>query len=242
MPEKSIVIIGAGLAGMSCGCFGQMNSYSTRIFEHRSTAGGVVAAWKRGDYLIDGGIHFLMSWKPGNPVHDLYEQLGVFDSNRIIEMKTYLNFVDQAGGRSLKVTNDFDRLSSDLKAISSIDSIIIDELINAAKNMRGMDISSGMADPPELIGLLGSLKQTWKMRSFLKFAMGKFGKSVSEYAAKFSDPWIREILNNLFLPEVPVWFALWLLASLAERPAWDAGRRVARVSERSRKAVSRSRR
>jgi phytoene dehydrogenase-like protein len=183
MSDKSVIIIGAGLAGLSAGCFGRMNGCATRIFEHRSVPGGVAAAWTRGDYLIDGGIHFLMSWKPGNPVHDLYRTLGVFDSNRVIEMKTYMSFVDQKGNSPLQVTNDLDRLASDLKSISPADSVHIDEFINAAKAMRGFDMGASMADPPELAGLWGSLKQTWQMRSLIKFVTGKFGKSVAEYTS-----------------------------------------------------------
>ena len=33
MEEKSIIIIGAGIAGLSAGCYGQMNGYRTQIFE-----------------------------------------------------------------------------------------------------------------------------------------------------------------------------------------------------------------
>ena len=33
MEEKSIIIIGAGMAGLSAGCYAQMNGYKTRIFE-----------------------------------------------------------------------------------------------------------------------------------------------------------------------------------------------------------------
>ncbi len=42
---KSIIIIGAGLAGLSTGCYSQMNGYLTHIFEHHTTPGGVAACW-----------------------------------------------------------------------------------------------------------------------------------------------------------------------------------------------------
>jgi thioredoxin reductase len=41
MPDRSI-IIGAGLAGLSTGCYARMNGYSSRIFEHHSVPGGGV--------------------------------------------------------------------------------------------------------------------------------------------------------------------------------------------------------
>jgi len=70
--DKSVVvIIGAGLAGLAAGVYAQMNGYRSHIFEHHSRPGGVAAAWRRGDYLIDGGIHFLMGHRPGQPLYDL---------------------------------------------------------------------------------------------------------------------------------------------------------------------------
>jgi len=56
MVEKSIIIIGAGLAGLSAGCYGQMNGYRTQIFEMHTTPGGLCTSWKRKGYTFDGCI------------------------------------------------------------------------------------------------------------------------------------------------------------------------------------------
>src|SRR4030042_7097478 len=32
-----------------------------------------------------------------------------------------------------------------------------------------------------------------------------------------NDPWLREVIRNLFLPEAPVWFILMLLGMLTDR-------------------------
>jgi phytoene dehydrogenase-like protein len=39
--DKSIIIIGAGIAGLSTGCYCQMNGYNTQIFEMHTIPGGV---------------------------------------------------------------------------------------------------------------------------------------------------------------------------------------------------------
>ena len=52
MTEKSIIIIGTGIAGLSVGCYGQMNGYRTQIFEMHSKAGGLCTGWKRRGYTI----------------------------------------------------------------------------------------------------------------------------------------------------------------------------------------------
>jgi thioredoxin reductase len=38
--NKPIIIIGAGMGGLSAGCYGQMNGYNTQIFEMHTLPGG----------------------------------------------------------------------------------------------------------------------------------------------------------------------------------------------------------
>jgi phytoene desaturase len=217
MARKSIIIIGAGLAGLSTGCYAQMNDYRCRIFEHHTTPGGVAAWWKRKGYLIDGGIHFLMSHKPGQAAYELYRQLGTAQVNRFPDMTTYGSLIDEASGRRVTVTQDLDRLANELKAFSPADARAIDVLIGGARAMRGSDLSEmGMSKPPELMAPLDHLKEVWEMRGMFKYMIGKYSKPVADYVQGLHDPWLRECIKNLFLPEVPVWFILMVLALIAD--------------------------
>jgi phytoene dehydrogenase-like protein len=45
---RSVLIIGAGVSGLSVGCYLQMNGFDTEIFEMHDRPGGVCTAWKRG--------------------------------------------------------------------------------------------------------------------------------------------------------------------------------------------------
>jgi phytoene dehydrogenase-like protein len=216
MAEKSIIIIGAGLAGLSTGCYAQMNGYQTHIFEHHTKPGGVAAAWKRQGYLIDGGIHFLMGHRPGQSTYELYHELGTAQANRVLDLITYGRFIDEASGRSVEFTQDLDRLAGDLKAFSPADARTIYDLIAGARAMQGSDMFDMMVKPPELMGHLNQLKQMWGMRRSFKYFTGKYAKPVADYVQAVHDPLLRQIIENLFLPEVPVWFVLMLLALLAD--------------------------
>jgi phytoene desaturase len=217
MAEKSMIIIGAGLAGLSTGCYAQMNGYRSHIFEHHTAPGGVAACWKRQGYTIDGGIHFIMSHKPGTALHERYRELGTAQANRFLDLTTYGRFIDEASGRSVKVTQDLDRLARDLKAFSPADARLIDELIAGARAMQGLDMSEmGMSKPPELMSPLDQLKEMWGMRRVFKYFTGKYARSVADYARDVHDPWLREFIKNLFLPEVPVWFIFMILGLLAD--------------------------
>jgi phytoene desaturase len=217
MSEKSIIIIGAGLAGLSTGCYAQMNGYSSRIFEHHSAPGGVVAAWRRKDYLIDGGIHFLMGHKPGQPVYDLYRELGATEGSRFLDMMSYARYVDEITDRSVNVTPDLDRLAADLKSWSPADAPTIDDLIAGARAMRRSGMSGlDMAKPAEMMGFLDKVKQFWGMRGIMKYFGGKYAKPIAEYAQAVHDPGLRRVIENLFLPDVPVWFICMILGLLAD--------------------------
>jgi phytoene desaturase len=215
--QKAIIIVGAGLAGLSTGCYAQMNGYQSHIFEHHSKPGGVAAAWKRRDYLIDGGIHFVMGHKPGAKLHELYCQLGIVPANRFADLTTYGRFVDEASGCSVEVSRDLDRLAADLKALWPADARIADDLIAGARAMQGLDMSEvGLSRPPELLGRLDQLKEMWAMRRLVKYLVGKYGRPLAEYARAAHDPVFRAFLENLFMPEVPAYFVLMLLGLLAD--------------------------
>jgi phytoene desaturase len=217
MAEKTVIVVGAGLAGLSAGCYAQMNGYRTHIFEQHTTPGGVAACWKREDYLIDGGIHFIMNCKPGSDVYGMYRELGAAQANRFVEMSTYARFIDEATGRSVEVTSDLELLAASLKELSPPDTNLVDELMRAARGTRATDMGAmGMGDPPDLMGPLDWLTQLWAMRRFLTYFVGKYRRPITDYAKGVHDSWLRFVLENLFLPEVPVWFLFMLLGLLRD--------------------------
>ena len=60
MSDKSVIIIGGGIAGLSVGCYAQMNGYRTQIFEMHNRPGGLCTSWQRKGYNIHSGIHLLV--------------------------------------------------------------------------------------------------------------------------------------------------------------------------------------
>jgi phytoene dehydrogenase-like protein len=212
-PQRRVIIIGAGIAGLSAGCFAQMNGYSSRIFEHHSKAGGVAAAWRRGKYLVDGGIHFIM-----DPGSEIYREVGTCSPDSLAPMHDYGRFTDETTGKSVTATSDLALLRSELKRLSPDDGRLIDTLLDAAAQLRGLDMGMmSLSRPPELAGALDNLKMVWKMRALLKFMTGKYARTMDEFAGGARDPFLRDCLRNLFLPEVPVWFIVMVLALLADQ-------------------------
>jgi len=217
MPDKTVLIIGAGLAGLSAGIHAQRNGYQAHILERHSQPGGLAAWWRRGDYLIDGGIHFLMGHRPDSPLYPLYREVGALPGEGTVDMTAYGRFIHEPTGRVVDVAGDLDRLARDLKTLAPEDARIVDELMAGVRALRGPGMwSVGFGDPPELAKPLDSLKTLWALRKAGRYFIGKFNRPVAEYTPAVRSPVLRAFLETLFMPEVPVWFVFMLLALLAD--------------------------
>lgn len=210
--QSSMIIIGAGLAGLSAGCYGQMNGFQTHIFEHHTVPGGLCTAWKRKGYTMDGCIHWLMSCKPGSSFREMYDELGAFQHNRLMEISEYGRCLDEETGQSLLFTADMEKLRSDMKTMSPADSQVIDQFVDASLRLRGFD--TGIPDPVELMNAWGGMQMFWRMRGMLK-SLIHFNMPVEDYARRFRDPFLRMCITNLFLPDMPAYFLFLIMGQLA---------------------------
>jgi phytoene desaturase len=213
MAEKSLIVIGAGLAGLATGCYAQMNGYRTRIFEQHTRPGGVCTAWKRGGYTIDGCIHWLMGARPGSPYRQLYQEVGALEGNRLLPVEHLVQFLDEAGGQRLDVTSDLDRLAGDMRALSARDEAAIDELLEGVRAFR--DFKAPVEVASELMSPLDHVARMWHMRPWLKYLL-RYNTPASAFAARLHSPFLRWALSNVFTPETPMLFVFALLAQLAE--------------------------
>jgi len=70
-----ITIIGAGISGLSAGCYLQMKGFETEIFEKHSKPGGLCTSWQVGEYTFDGCLHWLLGSNNSNPFYKLWSEL-----------------------------------------------------------------------------------------------------------------------------------------------------------------------
>jgi len=118
--EKSIIIIGAGIAGLSAGCYGQMNGYRTQIFELHNKPGGLCTSWKREDYTIDGCLDWLVGSGPRNSFYKIWQELGALPGQRIIDHELFIS-IEGERGKVFNVYTDVDRLEQHMKELAPQD-------------------------------------------------------------------------------------------------------------------------
>jgi phytoene dehydrogenase-like protein len=215
MKRKRIIVVGAGLGGLSAACYAAMNGYETLVLERNRGAGGLVASWKRKDYVVDGGVHFWTGYRPGAAGNELYQDLGIARACRFKDLSLYCRMTDQQTGDSLDITDNIEKFQRDLKVVARSDFEKFDPVVKGAGGLMDQSAMDAFFEKPiEICGALEKLKLMWDMRDFLRLFRGVYRKPVRDYSANIKDPRVRFILDNMFSPEVSVLFLCWILAGL----------------------------
>ena len=214
--EKSIVVIGAGIAGLSTGCYAQMNGYRTQIFELHTQPGGLCTAWKRRGYTFDGCIHHLAGSGPASPLYRVWQELGAFQGRELLFHDDLVR-VEVPDGQALTVYTDIDRLEARLKALAPEDAATTDEYIRAARRFVGFDLlAMPLARPWEMVRVLPRLP-----------GLVKWGRiTLEQFAGRFRNPLLRKTFPTIQydLPGVPVVIHLNFLAGCHSRTlGWPEG-------------------
>ncbi len=195
MTHQSIIIIGAGIAGLSAGCYGQLNGYQTKIFELHNLPGGLCTAWKRKGYTFDGCIHWLVGSKPGTGFNKIWEELGALQGKTIVDHEEFRR-IEGPGGKTLILYTNVDRLEKHMQALAPADAKLIREFCNAIRSL----VHFPDAPPESSGGLIGWLKGVPSLVAMLP-ALGTFNKyksvTVKEFADRFTDPFLRQALLDL---------------------------------------------
>jgi len=216
MADKSVIIIGAGVAGLSTGIYAQMNGYKTQIFEMGVKPGGLCTAWERKDYVIDCCLHWLMGSSPKSSFHHLWQEVGALKEKKVIDMDVFMRY-ESADGKVVTFYSDIDRLAAHFKEIAPEDSAFIDEFAAAVRRFSQTEIPADKA--PELYSAIDGIKLMTKMGPFMS-EFKKWGKiSVKEFAERFQNPLLREAWQLVWMPEFSSVFLLMTMGWLQARNA-----------------------
>jgi len=213
---KSIIIIGAGLAGLATGCYAQMNGYKTRIFEMQANPGGVCVSWKRKGYTFDYAVHNVFGVKPGSVNHRMWQELGALKGLDAYSFKEFVQ-VENSDGKVLTVYTDLAKLEAHLKELSPADAKTIEEFIKAARRFSGYDLFAAMSG-----GMGTKLKMLPLMSSLMKYSK----ITLKDFSEQFTDPFLRKAIPTIQydIPEVPTVVTLIFLATLNQGDGgWPIG-------------------
>ena len=196
--SKSLIIIGGGIAGLSAGCYAQMNGFNSEIYEMHNIAGGLCTAWRRKGFTFDLCIEWLVGSSPKSMLYTLWEELGAVQGKQFINYTYFNHTLDEHGNRFICYT-DPDKLREHMLSFSQEDEALITEITDDIKKLMKVD----MADPESTR------------------ISGKYSMPVSELAAQFNNPVLRNLFKCAF--DWHDMSAIVVLRTLASMGGDDAG-------------------
>ncbi len=212
MDDPTILIIGAGFAGLSAGIYAQMNGYRTQIVEMHDKPGGLCTAWQRKGYTIDGCIHWLVGSSPQSSMHHYWEEVGIAQAHEIIDLDAYMRY-ESEDGRTLTLYTDVDQLEEHLMAFSPQDAELIRDFI------RGIRMCLKLDPPAESDPLLKRVRKglgfAWRGRQIQRW----LNTTAEDYTNRFQDPVLRAALRDMWFPQFSMFFMLFTFAYLHNKNA-----------------------
>jgi phytoene dehydrogenase-like protein len=212
---ESILIIGAGIAGLAAGCYAQMNGYRSQILEMHTLPGGVCTAWKRKGYTFDGCIHHLAGCKPSSLLYPMWQVMGAMP--RPIIYPEELVRIEGPDGQQVTLYHDPDRLEAHMKEVAPDDAPAIEAYVDGVRAFAGVDMMDmPVATARDMLGYVPTFVRAFKW----------FGMPMSGLGQHFRTPFLRRAMpfaqyNAL---DTPVGIHMNMLQQCsAERYGWPAG-------------------
>jgi len=214
--SKKVIIIGAGIAGLSAGVYAVQSGFDVTILEQHSIPGGFCTSWRRGGYLFEGGLHWLAGSSENQPMHKVWRNLGAIDDNTKVFTGDPPMVYDRQG-RQIRFYRDVEKLREHLIGFAPEDKKEINNFCNTVKSfsklamplndIKGVKVKekSGM----KLSALLSMLPALMKMMKYNKISM-------PEYAKRFKNPIIRSFFADQVGEDYPtsmIFFPLGFYAS-----------------------------
>jgi phytoene dehydrogenase-like protein len=215
-----MIIVGAGIAGLSTGCYARMNGYKTSIFESHNIPGGLCTAWTRKGYTFDLSMHMLPGSKKGR-FKKIWDELGVTADQEFFYHDSKV--VVEGNGKKLDICVDRARLEEQMLAVSPDDSGLIREFVDLFCG-RGLGNLLSI-EAPELTGIFGKVKMTFSMIPLLGLFKKYSNVTLQEFTARFKDPFLGRAIK--YTVDSPGWpmptYPMIAMAGFARMGVTDAG-------------------
>ncbi|MGA8849988.1 MAG: NAD(P)/FAD-dependent oxidoreductase [Dehalococcoidia bacterium] len=213
---KKVNIIGSGIAGLSTGCYLQMNGYDTQIFEAHNHPGGVCTSWTRKGYTVDNCIHWLVGSSHSDNFYRLWNELIDMKSMKFVYSEEWMR-VETPDGRSMRVFTDIDRLEQEMLEKAPADEGLVRSFTNAARRFATLQMP--MRKAPETYGPVDGLKMMFGLLPFMRQLKKWSSISIQQYADRCSNPLLKRTFESMFIPETNVLFLIMTIVWMHKRSA-----------------------
>ncbi len=179
------------------------------------TPGGLCTSWRRKGYLFDGSVAGLAGSAPGSPLFQLWEEIGVAKYCPLYYGENF-GSIHCLDGRTITVYTDIDRLEEHLLSNFTSEAIHLREFIGALRSV--LDIDAPFSDAKGWKAVIHQFNVFFSLLPHLPILMKYGTMTIRQFAAKFKDPSLVAVFNNIGNfggPDVPLLTILLPLAVAA---------------------------
>ena len=191
--RKTIVIIGAGVAGLSAGIYAEQHGFHAILLEKNPVVGGMCTGWYRKGYYIDGCVHWLTGTKEGTLLNEMWKNLDVFKSqDDILYLPSWGTYEYQ--GQKVTMWTDLDRAEKEWKEVSPVDSKMIHKFFQMVRDFTTVELPLDL--PLSMMPLHRKIKLGGDVLAVWPSYLSTMSMSCEKFASKFKSPVIRFALTK----------------------------------------------
>ena len=191
--RKTIVIIGAGVAGLSAGIYAEQHGFHAILLEKNPSVGGMCTGWYRKGYYLDGCVHWLTGTREGTLLNEMWKNLDAFKSqDDILYLPSWGTYEYQ--GQKVTMWTDLDRAEREWKELSPVDSKMIHKFFKMVRDFTKVELPLDL--PLSLMPLRRKIKLGLDVLKVWPSYLLTMSMSCQKFASKFKSPAIRFALNT----------------------------------------------
>ena len=126
---KKVIIIGAGITGLSAGINALLKGHDVSIYEKNNFVGGCCNGWYRDNVYIDNCMHWLTGTNQHTKLFKLWKKIGAIDETSNLYQSKYF-YKSELNGESISLLCNTEKTRNDMIKLSPEDRKEIDKFIN----------------------------------------------------------------------------------------------------------------
>ena len=190
---KTIVIVGAGISGMSAGIYAEQNGFHAILLEKNPRVGGLCTGWYRKGRYLDGCIHWLTGTREGTVLYEDWKNVGAITSQEsIIYLPSWGTFEYQ--GTKLTLWRDLARAEKEWTEVSPVDKKQIHHFFKMVNDFTKVELP--LRKPIEYLNFADIMKLGFTVGKVWPSYLLSMKMSCEKYAQKFKSPAIRWAITH----------------------------------------------
>lgn len=191
--KNEIIVIGAGVAGLTAGIYALKLGYHVHLFEKNPTPGGECTGWDRQGCHIDNCIHWLIGTTPGTDLNKLYKETRLLDEEAGV-YRFPLMYTSYLDGKHISLYPDIEKTRQEWEALSPEDTPLIDDLMEDVRKGQKTIIPAGI--PNEMLGAFSGISLLLKSRNLFALSKKYQGMSIQDLKDRFHHPLIKACISD----------------------------------------------